>query len=224
MTSGVWHPCGDYHMLNNATASSRPLPLPSHPGFSIISYGATIFLKLDLVHAYHHIPVEPVDIHKTAVTIPFGLFEFLWMPFGLQNAAQTFQCLVDQVLHALHYRYNYSDDLLIASPKLRSTSSTYDWSLKESVGMVSLSIQLSVSLVSPSCSSWDIKLIIMAFNPWKRKCRLLGITPSPQPNTNCMSYLGWSNFTIVFFPVQHKSYRHSISYLQAQKIMPQICN
>ena len=50
-------------------------PFPHIQDFSIISHGATVFLKLNLVHAYHHIPVEPVDIHKTAVTIPFGLFD-----------------------------------------------------------------------------------------------------------------------------------------------------
>ena len=38
------------------------------------------------------------------------------MPFGLRNAAQTFQRFMDQVLRGLHFTYNYIDDLLIASP------------------------------------------------------------------------------------------------------------
>ena len=37
------------------------------------------------------------------------------MPFGLRNAAQTFQRFMDQVLRGLHFVYVYIDDLLIAS-------------------------------------------------------------------------------------------------------------
>ena len=52
---------------------------------------------------------------KTAITTPFGLFESLRMPFGLRNAAQTFQRFINEVLRGLHFCYAYIDDLLIAS-------------------------------------------------------------------------------------------------------------
>ena len=72
-------------------------------------------VKLDLVHAYYQTPVESSNVPKTPIIILFGLFKFLQMPFGLQNAAQTFQKFMDQVMHE-HFTYNYIDDLLIASP------------------------------------------------------------------------------------------------------------
>ena len=37
------------------------------------------------------------------------------MPFGLHNAAQTFQRFIDEVLRGLDFVYSYIDDLLIAS-------------------------------------------------------------------------------------------------------------
>ena len=38
-------------------------------------------------------------------------FEFVRMPFGLRNAAQTFQCFIDQVLRGLPFSFAYLDDI-----------------------------------------------------------------------------------------------------------------
>ena len=46
---------------------------------------------------------------------PFGLFEFLRMPFGVKNAAQTFQRLMDTILQDLDFLFVYLDDILVAS-------------------------------------------------------------------------------------------------------------
>ena len=111
---GSWRPCGDYRRLNTQTVPDR-YPLPNTADFSTRLQGCKYFTKLDLTKGYYQVPMLPEDVPKTAVVTPFGMFEWLRMPFGLRNAGCTFQRMMDQIFGDLPYCFVYLDDILIAS-------------------------------------------------------------------------------------------------------------
>ncbi len=84
-----WQPCGDYRQLNTITTPNS-YPLPNMQDLTNGLDGCSVFSKIDLVKGYHQVPIAATDIPKTAIIRPFGLFEYLFMGFGLRNAAQTF--------------------------------------------------------------------------------------------------------------------------------------
>ena len=112
--SGGWRACGDYRALNAVSEEDR-YPMAHLQDFAINLEGKDIFAKIDLVRAYNQVPMNAADIAKTAIVTPFGLFEYIRMPFGLNNAAQTCQRFMDSVFRDLPFVYIYLDDILVAS-------------------------------------------------------------------------------------------------------------
>lgn len=72
---GQFRPCGDYRALNAVTIPDR-YPIPRVQNLTYFLTGKTVFSKIDIKKAYHNVLINPDDICKTAITAPFGLYEF----------------------------------------------------------------------------------------------------------------------------------------------------
>jgi cleavage and polyadenylation specificity factor subunit 1 len=196
---GSIRPCGDYRLLNNVTLhDSYPLPLIADILHRLD--GSTIFSTIDLHKAYHQIPVANEDIPKTAITTPFGLFEYLFMPFGLRNAAQTFQRHIDTVLSGLHFATAYIDDILIASAnerehldhlktlfqRLHNNNLLVNW---EKCTIASSRVKFLGHLISDQ-----------GHTPLPERVQVIKSIPLPTTVTELRSFLGTVNFCHRYIP------------------------
>jgi hypothetical protein len=108
--------CVDYRGLNAVTAKNRyPIPLIRET-LDLLCH-AKYYTKLDVIAAFNRLRITEGDEWKTAFLTRYGLYEYLVMPFGLQNAPAAFQHFVNSVLHKFLDKFAsaYLDDIIIYS-------------------------------------------------------------------------------------------------------------
>ena len=82
---------------------------------------AQYFSTVDFCKGYWQIPMADEDREKTAFVTPFGLFHFVRMPFGLQNAGATYTRMMRHVLDGMESTENFVDDVVLFR-RVESTS------------------------------------------------------------------------------------------------------
>ncbi|CAI7839879.1 unnamed protein product [Closterium sp. NIES-54] len=106
--------CGDYRALNKITVADRYLMPMAEEIFDKLAEGV-FFTTLNLRQGFNQIKIQEENIKKTAFHGPDGLYEWLYMPFGLRNASAVFQKVMDSVLWGVECAACYIDDVVIFS-------------------------------------------------------------------------------------------------------------
>lgn len=214
---GNIRPCGDYRMLNAMTKPDR-YPVPRLHDFTYLLAGKKIFSSLDINRAYNCIPVNEGDIEKTAVITPFGLYEFPRMPFGLRNAAQTFQRFMDHtVLQGLDFLFSFADDVIIASVDAETHKRHLEEVFKR---FNTYGITINIS----KCCFGQEKLNFLGYEvstdgirPLQDKVKAIVEYPKPQTVEELRRYLGMLNFYRSHIPHAAQDQTEMNKYLHNSK-------
>ena len=144
--------------------------------------------------------MEPEDIPKTAITTPFGLFEFQRMPFGLRNAAQTFQRFIDEALHGLDFCFGYIDDILIAS-RTPEEHLQHLRAVLERLEQHGIIINVAKSVFGASSLKFLGHLVDSSgIRPLEKKVQAIRDFPLPTSHRKLREFLGLINFYCRFVP------------------------
>ncbi|GFY29719.1 hypothetical protein TNCV_1812971 [Trichonephila clavipes] len=179
--------------LNAQTIPNR-YPIPRIEDFNHILKDKKIFSKIDLVKAYYQIPIAEEDKEKTAITTPFGLYEFNTMSFGLRNAPSTFQRFITELLYGLDFVFPYLDDVLVAS----STEEEHSEHLKmvfERFQQYGLRINVSKSVMGAAQVEY-LGFLITAegSRPLSEKVQAILSYKLPETIHDLRTFLGMINF------------------------------
>lgn len=191
---GQVRPCGDYRALNAITKPDR-YPIPRVQDFTYLLNKKTVFSKIDIKKAYHNILINPDDIPKTAITTPFGLYEFERMTFGLRNASQTFQrFMTNSVLSGLDFVYCYCDDILIASANNKIHNEHLEQVFKR-LDEYGITINLEkCTFKATSIEFLGYEVTVKGIRPLESKIKAILEYPKPQNISQLRKFLGMVNF------------------------------
>jgi transposase InsO family protein len=109
--------CCDYRRLNKASVDDTQYPLPLIQNIFDQLANANYFSSIDILQAFHTVPVAEDTKPKLAFTTPFGQYTWNRLPFGPSGGPSHYMRIMDLVLRGLSWQCTiaFIDDLLIYS-------------------------------------------------------------------------------------------------------------
>jgi hypothetical protein len=213
----------DYRALNeNTIADAHPLPRVD----DILNDCAKgkIWGVIDMTNSFFQTKLHPDDIHLTAVSTPFGLYEWLVMPMGLKNAPAIHQRRVTAALRQWIGKicHIYLDDIIIWSDTMEEHIKNVDTILGalRAAGLYcnprkTHLFETEIDFLGHHVSSKGIEAD-------GKKIERIVNWPTPQSATQVRQFLGLVRYVATFLPgiTEHTRILNELTLKECDAIFP----
>ena len=213
----------DYRALN-ANSRTDCFPLPRVDDILADCANGKIWAKLDMTNAFGQTLVHPDSIPLTAVSTPFGLYEWVGMPQGLKNTPSIHQRRVTAALRPLIGKccHIYLDDIII-------------WSMTLDEHIVNVKAVLDALVVAQlycnpdKTSLFTTELFFLGHSisadgikADESKIRRIVDWPVPKSVSDVQAFLGLVRYVANFLPnlADHTRVLHTLTTKEASKDFP----
>ncbi|MBW0510450.1 hypothetical protein O181_050165 [Austropuccinia psidii MF-1] len=186
--------CVDYHKVNSVT-EEQVFFSSYEPAFNVFN-DSSIFSKIDWRGTYNLLRIKEGDKHLTAFRNKYASFEYLVMPFGLNNAPASFQNLVNDIFQDLLdvFFVDYLDEAMVFSKSEEEHDTHVSTALTRlranslfAKALKCLFNVTSVEYLVYVVSSEGLKIC-------KAKVQQILYSPPPRNLKALQSFLGFANF------------------------------
>ena len=104
--------CGDFKGLNRNIDVDQ-YPIPTLDSLLEKLQGGKFYSKVDLTDAYLQIELDGVSKKLCVINMPFGIYQYNRMCFGIASSPVQFQRCMDSMIIDLPGRVAYLDDIIV---------------------------------------------------------------------------------------------------------------
>ena len=193
--------CVDYRNLNRKIIKNR-YPLPIIDDQLDCLSNAKVFITLDLKNGFFYVPIDEAYSKYTAFIVPWGHFEFLWLPFGLCISLAYFQKFINIVFKELIASGTvvlYMDDLIVPLKDEKK-------GLKRLEEVFKIASEYKLTLNWKKCEFLRSKVNFLGYivdndmiRPSIEKTKAVENYPEPKNVKAVQSFLGLTGFFRKFF-------------------------